>query len=104
MQKLSSYTGLNAVVTGASSGIGRELALRLAQKGARVALVARRAERLEGLAAEITAGNGQALVLPCDVADRAQVSAAAQRVLDRFGSVELLINNAGYGHHRRFLD
>jgi short-subunit dehydrogenase len=104
MQKLTSYAGLNAVVTGASSGIGRELALRLSQKGARVALVARRAERLESLAAEITAGHGEALVVPCDVGDRTQVSAAAQQVLERFGSVELLINNAGYGHHRRFLD
>jgi short-subunit dehydrogenase len=104
MKTLTSYRGLNAVVTGASSGIGRLLALRLAQQGARVALVARRAERLEGLAAEITAAKGEAMVVPCDVADRAQVSAAAERVLQRFGGVDLLINNAGYGHHRRFLE
>lgn len=104
MHKLTSYAGLNAVVTGASSGIGRLLALRLAQQGARVALIARRAERLEGLAAEIAAVKGEAFVVPCDVADREQVLGAAQRVLERFGSVDLLINNAGYGHHRRFLD
>jgi short-subunit dehydrogenase len=104
MHKLTSYAGLNAVVTGASSGIGRLLALRLAQQGARVALIARRAERLEGLAAEIAAVKGESFVVPCDVADREQVLAAAQRVLERFGSVDLLINNAGYGHHRRFLD
>lgn len=104
MHKLSSYAGINAVVTGASSGIGRELALRLAQKGARVALVARRAERLEGLAAEIAAVNGEALVVPCDVADREQVLAAARRTVEHFGGIDLLINNAGYGHHRRFLD
>ena len=104
MRKLESYAGLNAVVTGASSGIGEGLARRLAGAGARVALVARRADRLEALAAQITAAGGQALVVPCDVADRAESEAAARRVLDAFGSVELLVNNAGYGHHRRFLD
>lgn len=104
MPKLISYQGVNAVVTGASSGIGRLLALRLARAGARVALVARRADRLEDLAAEIAAAGAEAMVVPCDVADREQVGAAAERVLDRFGAVELLVNNAGYGHHRRFLD
>ncbi|HSQ00352.1 MAG TPA: SDR family oxidoreductase [Candidatus Dormibacteraeota bacterium] len=104
MRKLESYAGLNAVVTGASSGIGETLARRLATAGARVALVARRAERLEALAAQITAAGGQALVVPCDVADRGASEAAARLVLERFGSVELLVNNAGYGHHRRFLD
>ena len=104
MSKLTSYKGLNAVVTGASSGIGRLMALRLAAAGARVALVARRAERLESLAAEIAAAKGEALVVPCDVADRNQSLASAQRILERFGSVDLLFNNAGYGHHRRFLD
>lgn len=104
MHTLTSYAGLSAVVTGASSGIGRELALRLARKGARVALVARRADRLEELAAEIAALNAEAFVVPCDVADRDQVMAASARVLERFGGVDLLCNNAGYGHHRRFLE
>lgn len=104
MQKLTSYAGLTAVVTGASSGIGHLFALRLAQKGARVALVARRADRLEQLAAEIAATNGEALVVPCDVENRDEVFAAAQKILDRFGSVDLLCNNAGYGHHRRFVE
>jgi short-subunit dehydrogenase len=104
MRRLTSYAGLNAVVTGASSGIGRLLATRLAAAGARVALVARRAEQLASLAEEIAAAAGEALVVPCDVADRAQVLAAARRVEERFGGVDLLVNNAGYGHHRRFLD
>ncbi|MBX3026400.1 SDR family oxidoreductase [bacterium] len=104
MRRLESVAGLNAVVTGASSGIGRALALRLARGGARLALVARRADRLEALAREVAALGAEALVVPCDVADRADSLAAADRVLQRFGSVELLVNNAGYGHHRRFLD
>jgi short-subunit dehydrogenase len=104
MAKLTSLRGINAVVTGASSGIGRGLALRLAREGARVALVARRADRLESIVAEITAAGGEALALPCDVADRAHVFAAAQQALERFGAIDLLVNNAGYGHHRRFLD
>jgi short-subunit dehydrogenase len=104
MRTLQSVSGLTAVVTGASSGIGAALARRLARGGARVALVARRADRLEALAQEITAGGGEALVVPCDVADRTDSLAAAERVLQHFGAVDLLVNNAGYGHHRRFLD
>jgi short-subunit dehydrogenase len=104
MRKLESVRGLTALVTGASSGIGRGLALGLAERGARVALVARRADRLESLAAEIRGKSGEALVLPCDVADRGEAAASAARALDHFGAVDLLVNNAGYGHHRRFLD
>jgi 3-oxoacyl-[acyl-carrier protein] reductase len=104
MARLTSHAGLAALVTGASAGIGRALALRLAREGARVALVARREAELEAVARDIAAAGGEALVLPCDVGDRAQVFAAARRALDRFGAVDLLVNNAGYGHHRRFLD
>ena len=102
--KLTSYRGLNAVVTGASSGIGRLLAVRFAREGARVALVARRASELEAVAGEIRAGGGEALVVPCDVAERTQSFAAAASVLDRLGPVDILVNNAGYGHHRPFLE
>jgi hypothetical protein len=104
MRKLTSCEGLNAVVTGASSGIGRLIALRLASAGARVALVARRADRLDALAAEIADTGGEALVVPCDVAERDQVQASSRQVLERFDRVDLLVNNAGYGHHRPFLD
>jgi 3-oxoacyl-[acyl-carrier protein] reductase len=102
--KLTSYQGLNAVVTGASSGIGRLLALRLAREGARVALVARRAAELESVAGEIRAAGGEAVVLPCDVADRAQSFAAAAAAVEKLGPIDLLVNNAGYGHHRPFLE
>jgi short-subunit dehydrogenase len=104
MPKLTHFRGLTALVTGASSGIGRALALRLAREGARLALVARREAELEALAGEIRAVSGDALVLPCDVAEREQAQEACRRALAHFGGVDLLVNNAGYGHHRRFLD
>lgn len=104
MPKLTSYQGLRTLVTGASSGIGRCLARRFASKGAKVALVARRQAELERVAAEIRETGGDALVLPCDVADREQVESCAATVLDSFGGVDVLVNNAGYGHHRRFLE
>ena len=104
MPRLTSYQGKSAVVTGASSGMGRLLAQRFAQAGARVALVARREADLRQLATEIEQRGGSALVLPCDVADRATVFAAAQRALAEFGAIDILVNNAGYGHHRRFLE
>ena len=104
MPRLTSYRGLSALVTGASSGIGRLLALRFARDGARVALVARRAEELEAVADEIRKASGEALVLPCDVAQREQAESACAGALERFGCIDILVNNAGYGHHRRFLE
>jgi short-subunit dehydrogenase len=103
-QRLTSLQGVGALVTGASSGIGWLLSRRLAAGGARVALVARREPELAALASEITSSGGEALVLPCDVSDPEQVRAAAQRARERLGAIELLVNNAGYGGHRRFLD
>jgi len=102
--KLTSYRGINAVITGASSGIGRLLALRIARAGARVALVARRAAELEAVAAEISAAGGDAVVLPCDVGDRDESFATAAAARERLGPIDLLVNNAGYGHHRPFLE
>jgi len=104
MPRLTSYTGKTALITGASSGIGRLLALRLAREGARAVLVARRDEALRAVAAEIAGAGGTAVVLPCDVADRDQVFAAAAQAVAQCGTVDILVNNAGYGHHRRFLD
>ncbi|TMA35696.1 MAG: SDR family NAD(P)-dependent oxidoreductase [Deltaproteobacteria bacterium] len=104
MTKLRSYRGVRALVTGASSGIGRSLALRLARNGARVALVARRADELEQLAAEIRAAGGEAAALSCDVADAEQVAKTADRAREAWGGIDLLVNNAGYGHHRSFLE
>jgi short-subunit dehydrogenase len=104
MPRLTSYADKTAIVTGASSGMGRLLALRFAQAGARVALVARREAELRQVAAEIEQHGGTALVLPCDVGDRAQVFAAAQQAFSGFGAIDILVNNAGYGRHRRFLE
>ena len=104
MTRLRSYEGLRALVTGASSGIGRAFALRIARSGARVALVARRADELEKLAGEIRAAGGEAAVLPCDVGDAEQAAAACARASEVFGGIDMLVNNAGYGHHRAFLE
>src|SRR4051794_31446612 len=86
-----------AVVTGASSGIGRELAKQLAAGGARVGLVARRGDLLAELAGEITAAGGRAAVAAADVADRTRVIAAIHEVAARLGPVDLLVANAGVG-------
>jgi hypothetical protein len=91
-------------VTGASSGIGLSLARRLAREGASLALVARRADELEKLAAEIRGAGGRACVLPCDVGDRDAVERTAALAVERLGGIDLLVNNAGYGHHRPFLE
>jgi short-subunit dehydrogenase len=102
--KLLSAAGLTCLVTGASSGIGRLLALRFARDGARLILVARRREELERLRSEIEALGGEALVLPCDVGKLEDVRRLCSRALDEFGVVDILVNNAGYGHHRPFVD
>ena len=104
VSRIASYKGLTALVTGASSGIGRLLALRFSHEGARVALVARRAAELESLAAGIRAAGSEALALPCDVSDLVSVEQACTQAIARFGAIDLLVNNAGYGHHRAFLE
>lgn len=92
---LQGVAGKTIVVTGASSGIGRAVALELAGAGARTALVARRRPLLEALAGEIEAAGGAALVVPADVTDRAQVAAAFATVAERLGQPDLVVNNAG---------
>ncbi|OKI95205.1 short-chain dehydrogenase [Streptomyces sp. CB01249] len=84
-----------AVITGAASGMGAATARLLAAQGVRVALLARRAERLEELAAKISADGGQALAVAADVTDQASVDAAADRVHAAFGPVDLVVNAAG---------
>jgi NADP-dependent 3-hydroxy acid dehydrogenase YdfG len=91
----SKLTDSTALVTGASSGIGAATARRLAEHGASVALVARRLDRLEALAAEINGSGGSALVAEADIADRKQAEAAVQRTVERFGRLDTLVNNAG---------
>lgn len=104
MARLTDWGGRVAVITGASSGIGRLLAERIAAQGAQVALVARRLELLEEVAAAIAAGGGRALAVACDVERRDDVFAAAERIGRELGAIEVLVNNAGYGRHRRFAD
>jgi NADP-dependent 3-hydroxy acid dehydrogenase YdfG len=87
--------GRTVVVTGAASGIGEAVAVRLAGEGARVALLARRAERLEAIAGKIRADGGEALAAVADVTDDASVDAAAARVREAYGTVDLVVNNAG---------
>ena len=84
-----------AIVTGASSGIGRATALALAREGACVALAARRAEALEELAQEIRSSGTKALVLQTDVTRKDQVERMVQEVLATWGRVDILISNAG---------
>ena len=87
--------GRAAIVTGASSGLGVTFARALAGAGARVALAARRTERLEQLAAELTENGHDAIALTCDVADPAQVEEMVAAVWAHFGRVDVLVNNAG---------
>lgn len=88
-------TGTVALVTGASSGIGQEASRRLAASGATVVAVARRRERLEALVEEIRKNGGSAIAIPADISDQAQAEAAVLAAIERFGRLDILINNAG---------
>ena len=83
-----------ALVTGASQGIGRATVLALAEAGAKVAVAARSADKLASLVSEIEAAGGEALTVPMDVADAAQVKTGIQQVLAKFGRLDILVNNA----------
>lgn len=95
--------GRTAFITGASSGIGATLARGLAAAGARVALVARRLDRIQALAAEIESTGGASLPVVLDVTDRAAIPAAFDAVQRRFGVVDVVINNAGMAEPMLFL-
>lgn len=87
--------GKVAIITGASSGIGYATAETLAKAGAKVALGARRADRLEGLAKRIAGNGGEAFYQKLDVTQRPECDAFAKAVLDKWGSIDILVNNAG---------
>src|SRR4051812_28809081 len=91
----ASLHGTVAVVTGASSGIGAATARELASLGATVALVARRKDRLEEIVSDIEGSAGTAVAGEADISDRDQADTAVKSVLDRYGRLDILINNAG---------
>jgi 3-oxoacyl-[acyl-carrier protein] reductase len=90
-----SLSGRVALVTGASQGIGRTVALRLAKDGAAVAVAARNQEKLNELVTEITAAGGTASAFALDVADEDQVKATVKAAIAQFGKIDILVNNAG---------
>jgi uncharacterized protein len=85
----------SVIVTGASSGIGHDVALAFGSQGANVALLARRRVQLEELAQKINKAGGRALALDCDVTDRARVFWSIDQVREAFGKIDILINSAG---------
>jgi NAD(P)-dependent dehydrogenase (short-subunit alcohol dehydrogenase family) len=87
--------GRTAVITGSSKGIGKAIALALAAEGARIALVSRNRQLLDGVAAEIAAAGGQAYAFPADVTSEQQVRDVERDIVAEFGKVNILVNNAG---------
>jgi NAD(P)-dependent dehydrogenase (short-subunit alcohol dehydrogenase family) len=83
------------VITGGSSGIGRELAIRLAAQGAKLSLAARDIDRLEVVRTECEKRGGQAIAVPTDVGEQAQCESLMRKTVDAFGKIDILVNNAG---------
>ena len=88
-------TGKVAIVTGASSGLGRQFATALSEQGCDVAILARRKERLEKLAEELKKNGHDCLAVTCDVTDEESICQAVKEVADYFGHIDILVNNAG---------
>lgn len=101
---LESWRGLGVLVTGASSGIGRGLALRAAEEGAHLALLSRRAHALEQVASEARALGAEVEVVPCDVADRGATESAIAAAERALGGVDVAFVNAGVGRHRALIE
>lgn len=99
-----SIAGRSVLITGASSGVGRAAAVRLAGEGATIVAVARREPELAGLCHEIVRGGGTAVHRACDLADRSQVDRLVRWVLDEHGGVDVLVNNAGRSMRRAIVD
>ncbi|MCV6624069.1 MAG: 3-oxoacyl-ACP reductase FabG [Cellvibrionaceae bacterium] len=98
-----SLEGRNALVTGASSGIGRCLALGLAEAGANIIVAARRQERLAELVQEIEAQGGKALAVSMDVTNKDSIQSAYDQAESTFGTVDVIVNNAGVADAKNFL-
>ncbi len=89
-----------ALITGAGRGIGRAIALALAQEGSKLALAARNQQELESVAQEIRALKTEALIIPTDVRDDKQVREMIVKTVDHYGALHVLVNNAGLGHFK----
>lgn len=101
-QSLFSLDGQVALITGASSGLGARFAEVLAAHGAKIAIAARRASRLQELAEKITHAGGQAVVVPLDIRNRDAIGPAFDEAERHFGPISILINNAGIGDDAEF--
>ncbi len=100
MQSMFDLTDRVAIVAGASAGLGADAALAYAEAGADLALFARRVEKLETLKKEIEEKTGRRVIaVKCDITDEENVKAAVQTVLDTFGHIDILLNNAGIAMH-----
>jgi NAD(P)-dependent dehydrogenase (short-subunit alcohol dehydrogenase family) len=87
--------GQVAIVTGGGRGIGQAIAIKLAQQGAKVAVLARNQAQLQETVQKIQAGGGQSLAIPTDISDLAQVETAIAQVVEQWGGIDILVNNAG---------
>ena len=96
--------GKIAIVTGAGRGIGAATARAMGEAGANVVLASRTAEQLEAVAADVRAFGGQALVIPTDVNENANIEALAHAAIEEFGRIDIVVNNAGGTPPRPFLD
>lgn len=96
--------GRAALVTGASSGLGRHFAGVLCAAGAKVTVAARRVEQLKAIQAELEGTGGHAIAVVMDVTNRASVDTAVVKATEAFGPIDILINNAGLADPRSFLD
>lgn len=101
---MQSLKGKNALITGAGKGIGKAVALALAAEGTNVILLARTTADLETLAKEVEALGVKALVVTADISDITSVNQAVEKALATFGTIDILINNAGIGKFGAFLD
>lgn len=102
--KNSTFKDKVVIITGASFGIGRELALKFSEQGARIALAARSIEKLDSVEKECTQKGGRVITVPTDVSVKEQCKAMIEHTVKEFGRIDILINNAGIGMAARFED